>query len=377
MKAEDIISYLIHRTSSGQKQKSQKQTKNVHFQNEFASLKHFQPKKIQFHKNFNIENITCFSKNKNSFLIGTNDGKLFINHEKVYEDANVKILDCIFSKSSQPKIFFSFYHLNTHELVIYCLNEGPLFTVDHVHDQWTGGGLEIDALNRIWFGVGLPWYDVEENEIHPSQDNRCLYGKILRIYIHTEDVPPENPFQKNGLGAMFRNEIVHNGLRNPHKLHLDEKGFLWVTDSGNDDPNMNENIYKLDQPSNCRWNFYDGFQLLKPPSNDFIYILNQSSPHASYQSPRNEYPLDCLPKIGSSMIGGAMMYPSETFIFADREKGLLSLEPEINMNKVISQSNDISILDEKNYDFISFFRNDQNENEVFAMTTNGKIYLIN
>jgi len=361
MNAQQIIQQLLFQNS-----KHSKKQKHVHFENSVPIVKQKYQKQFVLFQKTNIDDVSCFAKNEKYLIIGTEHGDLYVNGQKTsFPDS--KILDCTFSKQ---KIIFSTLK-NNHELQIHCHGEGVLFTVENIDEQWPGGGLVVDKHDRLLFGVGqksnvseylsISASQVNEipisqvNEIPASQDNRLLYGKIARIHIHTEDNPKDNPFQKDGLGSVFRNEILHNGLRNPKRLHFDEKGYLWVTDSGND-INMNENIFKLDQPSNCRWDYFDGFKLIHTPSHESVYVLHQATPHASYQSPQNENPLDALEKIGSCATGGIIL-DNEAYLFADQGK-LLSLEPEINMDKVISQNNDVTIHDDQDLIFVDFVKAD-------------------
>lgn len=290
------------------------------------------------------EQITCIIESEHGLYIGTNKGKIYLNSTELVSLCQATILS--FAIQPDTKILF-FTCLRTANnsypnLELCSIKESlPLFTIDSVSSSDPGGGLAFDSDRCIMFGVG------SSATTALNQDHRTLYGKILRVYADTEEIPSENPFHPNHLGQVFRPEIVHSGLRNPTSLFVDAHDELWVTDSSSRFKSEYQNIYKLALPSNCRWAVFDGFRPLKEYSADMSpcnFVLEQASPHTSYQSSSVEaaHKLDFLQTVGDGALGG-FLTSSGAFCFADSSGGVYALGPEVNMSHTIVQS-DIATL---------------------------------
>lgn len=276
---------------------------------------------------------TCIDTTAKSIAVGCTDGSVWVNGAITKNDIHA-ILDV----SIQPmtgKVFYTTYHPDKELLELKCVGvDDPLFSIEHVDEEYPGGGICFDDENHLYFGVGSS----SEQDV---QDHRHLFGKILRIFAESADIPSDNPFASGPLRSIFRPEIFHSGVRNPKELVWDES--LWVMDQGGLDGY--QNIYCLEEPSNCRYGWYDGFRPMKDVTHvhESTFILPQATPHMSYQDPQinKSYYLDCLPEIGSKVVGGCLL-ANHAFLFADQDAGFLAFMPKREMGNVISQDNEIT-----------------------------------
>lgn len=278
---------------------------------------------------------SCMDATDKCMAVGGIDGSLWVDGTLFHTD-HEPILDVAIQPMTQ-KVFYTIYHHG--QLDVKCVGENePLFSVTHVDPVHPGGGVCFDDENHLYFAVG------SGDTPHHAQDHRLLHGKILRIFAESPAIPVDNPFASGTLRSIFRPEIYHSGLRNPKELIWDKQ--LWVLDSCREKDGY-QHLYCLEDPRNCRYGWYDGF---RPMNDDMLvhestYILPQATPHMSYQDPSisKSHFLDCLPEIGSEVVGGCLL-PNHAFLFADKHAGFLAFLPKREMGNVISQDNEITLI---------------------------------
>jgi glucose/arabinose dehydrogenase len=93
-----------------------------------------------------------------------------------------------------------------------------------------GGDLNFGPDDYLYFGMGDGSVGLEAGR--RSQNQQCLFGKMIRIDVNTAvySIPPSNPFVNN---PDILGEIWATGLRNPWRFSFDRlTGDMWIGDDG-------------------------------------------------------------------------------------------------------------------------------------------------
>ncbi|MFQ5822562.1 MAG: PQQ-dependent sugar dehydrogenase [bacterium] len=225
-----------------------------------------------------------------------------------------------------------------------------------------GGMLQFgpeDGYLYIGLGDGGSGGDPENH----GQNRATLLGAILRIDVDNPTgklnygIPPDNPFVGNTQG--LKEEIWAYGLRNPWRFSIDPvTGELWVGDVGQ---NLWEEVDLIEKGKNYGWRIMEGFHCFNPSNCDPTGL---ALPIVEYGH-----------NLGCSITGGYIYRGSlqpeleGAYIYGDYCSGRIWMLRHEN-NQLMADS----LLIEPEFDLaISSFGVDE-ENELFIIDHNGKIY---
>ena len=122
-----------------------------------------------------------------------------------------------------------------------------------------------------------------------------MRGKILRIHVEADGsytIPNGNLFAKDG--SQGKPEIYVMGARNPYRITVDKRGFLYWGDVGPDGgvasergPKSQDEWNQARKPGNFGWPYFVGDNKSYA---DFDFATNKSGPHFDPAAPVNESP---------------------------------------------------------------------------------------
>ncbi len=134
---------------------------------------------------------------------------------------------------------------------------------------------ESDGFSPIDERPGRGPYDAQKS----SANTHDLRGKILRIKVHADGsytIPEGNLFPKDG--SQGRPEIYIMGARNPYRMTVDKRGFVYWGDVGPDGGVASERgPLSLDE-----WN-----QAKKPGNYGWPYFVGENEPYAKFDFATN------------------------------------------------------------------------------------------
>ncbi len=166
---------------------------------------------------------------------------------------------------------------------------------------------ESDGFSPLDERPGRAPFDAQKS----SGNANDLRGKILRISVNKDgsySIPDGNLFPKDGSAG--RPEIYVMGARNPYRITVDKRGFLYWGDVGPDGGVANERGPKSQdewnqarKPGNYGWPYFVGDN---KPYADFDFATNKVGPLFDPNRPVNESPnnsgVKVLPPAQKAMI---------------------------------------------------------------------------
>ncbi len=147
-----------------------------------------------------------------------------------------------------------------------------------------------------------------------SGNTHDLRGKILRIRVQPDGsytIPDGNLFPKDG--SQGRPEIYVMGARNPYRIWVDKRGFLYWGDVGPDGgtasergPKSQDEWNQARKPGNYGWPYFVGDN---KPYADFDFATNQVGPLFNPDRPVNESPNNTGSKVLPPARKAMIWYP--------------------------------------------------------------------
>ncbi|GAB2562327.1 PQQ-dependent sugar dehydrogenase [Spirosoma areae] len=147
-----------------------------------------------------------------------------------------------------------------------------------------------------------------------SGNTHDLRGKILRIHVESDGsytIPDGNLFPKDG--SQGKPEIYVMGARNPYRIWVDKRGFLYWGDVGPDGGTANERGPKSQdewnqarKPGNFGWPYFVGNN---KPYADFDFATNKIGPFFNPERPANESPNNTGAKVLPPAQTAMIWYP--------------------------------------------------------------------
>lgn len=141
-----------------------------------------------------------------------------------------------------------------------------------------------------------------------------LRGKILRIHVEPDGsytIPDGNLFAKDG--SQGKPEIYVMGARNPYRIWVDKRGFLYWGDVGPDGgtasergPKSQDEWNQARKPGNFGWPYFVGDNKSYA---DFDFATNKSGPHFDPAKPINESPNNTGAKVLPPAQKAMIWYP--------------------------------------------------------------------
>ena len=141
-----------------------------------------------------------------------------------------------------------------------------------------------------------------------------MRGKILRIHVEpdgTYTIPDGNLFAKDG--SQGKPEIYVMGARNPYRVTVDKRGFLYWGDVGPDGgvasergPKSQDEWNQARKPGNFGWPYFVGDNKSYA---DFDFATNRSGPHYDPERPVNESPNNTGAKVLPPAQKAMIWYP--------------------------------------------------------------------
>ncbi|MCC9166986.1 ThuA domain-containing protein [Pontibacter harenae] len=149
-----------------------------------------------------------------------------------------------------------------------------------------------------------------------SGNTHDLRGKILRIQVEpdgTYTIPPGNLFPKDG--SQGRPEIYVMGARNPYRITVDKRGFLYWGDVGPDGgeanargPKSQDEWNQARTPGNYGWPYFVGDNKAYA---DFNFATNEIGPRFDPNRPLNDSPNNYGSKVLPPARKAMIWYPYE------------------------------------------------------------------
>ncbi|MCY7352259.1 MAG: PQQ-dependent sugar dehydrogenase, partial [Cytophagaceae bacterium] len=150
---------------------------------------------------------------------------------------------------------------------------------------------ESDGFSPLDERPGRAPFDAQKS----SGNANDMRGKILRIHVESDGsytIPDGNLFPKDG--SQGRPEIYVMGARNPYRIWVDKRGFLYWGDVGPDGGTANERGPKSHdewnqarKPGNFGWPYFVGDNKAYA---DFDFATNKVGPLFNPEQPLNESP---------------------------------------------------------------------------------------
>ncbi len=147
-----------------------------------------------------------------------------------------------------------------------------------------------------------------------SGNTNDLRGKILRVSVKDDgsySIPDGNLFPKDGSAG--RPEIYVMGARNPYRITVDKRGFLYWGDVGPDGgvasergPKSQDEWNQARKPGNFGWPYFVGDN---KPYADFDFATNKSGPLFDPARPVNESPNNTGAKVLPPAQKAMIWYP--------------------------------------------------------------------
>lgn len=169
---------------------------------------------------------------------------------------------------------------------------------------------ESDGFSPLDERPGRGPFDAQKS----SGNTHDLRGKILRIHVEPDGsytIPDGNLFPKDG--SQGKPEIYVMGARNPYRIWVDKRGFLYWGDVGPDGGTANERGPKSQdewnqarKPGNYGWPYFVGDN---KPYADFDFATNKSGAFFNPDRPVNESPNNTGSKVLPPTKKAMIWYP--------------------------------------------------------------------